>query len=129
MSDKCPKCGVGKSEENPVLELTGHIDYDYVCGFGWEMNSGVCGAFIDGVDCLRMQLARALEREKRLRRIVNMVRIVDKPEATAPSPRLVALFIGETIHLLVGKGMHSLLGDAAVNEIAEALDRIEEVGE
>jgi len=66
-------------------------------------------------------VAQAEEREKRLRRVVNMVRVVDRPNTGARDHRFVALYIREKVCLLAGKGLASLLSEADVNEVAEAL--------
>ena len=71
--------------------------------------------------CLERRLAQAEEREKRLRRVVNMVRVVDRPNTGARDHRFVALYIREKVCLLAGKGLASLLSEADVNEVAEAL--------
>ena len=70
---------------------------------------------------LERRLDQAEEREKRLRRVVNMVRVVDRPNTGARDHRFVALYIREKVCLLAGKGLASLLSEADVNEVAEAL--------
>jgi hypothetical protein len=69
---------------------------------------------------------RLRKEAKPLRRVVNMLRIVERPDATAPNQRLIALFIRERVCLLVGKDTSSMFSEADVNEVAEALAACEE---